>query len=130
MHADEKEETTSILTPKRREIISVILEHQIRENFFFPPTKMEGLRSSFLADFFGVNLSTMNYHIKPLTSTKPDPILETKDDDTDARSKIFTVNLESPMATAVEILTIQHKLQHEKYNVTTQSILIQRRDEQ
>lgn len=125
---EDKEETSSILTPKRRDIISSILEHQIREYFFFPPTKMEGLRSSFLADFFGVNLSTMNYHIKPLTSTEPFPILETKDDDTDARSKIFKVNLESPMASAVEILTVRHKLQHDRYNVTPQSISIHRRE--
>ncbi|MHA2073280.1 MAG: hypothetical protein ACW97X_01530, partial [Candidatus Hodarchaeales archaeon] len=64
MDSNPDDETGSFLTPKRREIITNILCHQIRESFFFPPTGTEGLRSSDLAELFGVNLSTMNYHLK------------------------------------------------------------------
>jgi hypothetical protein len=128
MDKDEEEDPITILTPKRRDIITAILGHQIREHFFFPATGVDGLRSSDLAEFFGVNLSTMNYHIKPLTQTTPLPILEAKDDVHDARSKIFCVNWDSPIATAVEILTVQYKLRQERFNVKDQSILIQRRE--
>jgi hypothetical protein len=69
----------------------------------------------------------MNYHIKFLTET-PNRILESKTDTHDARSKIFYVDWESPIASAVEILTVYHKLKPDKYNVTSQAILLPRRE--
>ncbi|MHA2225606.1 MAG: hypothetical protein ACXAC8_10410 [Candidatus Hodarchaeales archaeon] len=124
---DSDEETTSIITPKRREIIAAILGHQSSEEFFFPATGVDGLRSSDLAELFGVNLSTINYHIKPLTSTLPIPILDEHDDVHDARSKIFYVNWESPLAHALEIITVFHRLKHEKYQIKRETILLSRR---
>ncbi|MFW9902870.1 MAG: hypothetical protein ACFFFH_00940 [Candidatus Thorarchaeota archaeon] len=124
---DVSEETTSLLTPKRRDIIAAILGHQLQERFFFPATGVDGLRSSDLADLFAVNLSTMNYHIKPLTSTLPIPILEAKDDVHDARSKIFYINWNSPMAHALEIITIHQRLKQEKYNIKPNTIFLSRR---
>ncbi len=114
------------LSPQRRKIVSFILESQYRDRFFYPKKHLDGLRSSDLAKFIDVNLSTMNYHIKFLTEA-PNRILETKTDAHDARSKIFYVDWKSPIASAVEILTVYHKLQSEKYNVTSQSILLPKR---
>jgi len=124
---DTSEETTSLLTPKRRDIIAAILGHQLQERFFFPATGVDGLRSSDLADLFAVNLSTMNYHIKPLTSSLPIPILEAKDDVHDARSKIFYVNWNSHMAHALEIITVYQRLKQEKYNIEPKNIFLSRR---
>jgi hypothetical protein len=121
------EETTSLLTPKRRDIIAAILGHQLQERFFFPATGVDGLRSSDLADLFAVNLSTMNYHIKPLTSTLPIPILEAKDDVYDARSKIFYVNWNSHMAHALEIITVYQRLKQKKYHIDPSTIFLSRR---
>ena len=115
------------LSPQRRKIVSYILESQYRDRFFYPKKHLTGLRSSDLAKFIDVNLSTMNYHIKFLTET-PNRILESKTDVHDARSKIFYVDWESPIASAVEILTVYHKLQPGKYNVTSQAILLPRRE--
>lgn len=126
---DSVDETSNLMTPKRKEIIAIILGHQISELFFFPPTRNEGLRSSDLAELFGVNLSTMNYHLKPLTSSLPVPILEAKDDAHDARSKIFCINWDSPMSNALEIITVFQQLKHEKYHVKPTSILLSRRDD-
>ncbi|MHA1444749.1 MAG: hypothetical protein ACTSR4_08390, partial [Candidatus Hodarchaeales archaeon] len=100
---------------------------QYRDRFFYPKKHLAGLRSSDLARFIDVNLSTMNYHIKFLTES-PNRILESKTDAHDARSKIFYVEWESPIASAVEILTVYHKLQSDKYNVTPQAILLSRRE--
>ena len=122
------EEITSFLTTKRREIIASILAHQTREQFFFPPTEVDGLRSSDLADQFAVNLSTMNYHLKPLTSSSPIPILKTKDDAHDGRSKIYYVDWQSPMAVAVEIITVFHRLKQERFHIAPEALLIARRD--
>lgn len=124
---DTDEETTSLITPKRREIIATILGHQIREKYFFPTTGVDGLRSSDLAELFGVNLSTMNYHLKPLTSSLSVPILEAKDDVHDARSKIFCVNWQSHIANALEIITVYQRLKQEKYNIKPSAILLARR---
>jgi hypothetical protein len=124
---DTPEETTSLLTPKRRDIIAAILGHQLQERFFFPATGVDGLRSSDLADLFAVNLSTMNYHIKPLTSTLPIPILEAKDDVHDARSKIFYVKWNSHMAYALEIITIHQQLTQQKYNINPDTLFVSRR---
>ncbi|MFX0204558.1 MAG: hypothetical protein ACFFDT_01120 [Candidatus Hodarchaeota archaeon] len=124
---DTSEETTSLLTPKRRDIIAAILGHQLQERFFFPATRVDGLRSSDLADLFAVNLSTMNYHIKPLTSTLPIPILEAKDDVHDARSKIFYVKWNSHIAHALEIITIHQRLKQKKYNIKPNAIFLSRR---
>ena len=121
--ADEKK----ALSPQRRKIVSYILENQYRDRFFYPKKRLDGLRSSDLAKFIDVNLSTMNYHIKFLTET-PNRILESKTDAHDARSKIFYVDWKSPIASAVEILTVYHKLKQEKYNVTSQAILLPRRE--
>ena len=122
------DETGSIMTPKRREIITNILCHQIREQFFFPPTGTGGLRSSDLAELFGVNLSTMNYHLKPLTSSTPIAILEAKDDIHDARSKIFYVDWDSPISNALEITTVYQHLKHDHYHVKPAAILSTRRE--
>ncbi|MFX1518222.1 MAG: hypothetical protein ACFFC6_18140 [Promethearchaeota archaeon] len=124
---DTSEETSMLLTPKRRDIIAAILGHQLQERFFFPATGVDGLRSSDLADFFAVNLSTMNYHIKPLTSSLPIPILEAKDDVHDARSKIFYVNWNSHMAHALEIITVYQRLKQEKYHIQPKNIFLSRR---
>lgn len=121
------EDMASIITPKRRKIIAIILSHQLRERFFFPPTGIDGLRSSDLAELFGVNLSTMNYHLKPLSSSDSTPILEVKDDALDARSKIFYVNWQSHMASALEIITVYHRLQQARYNIQPATILSSRR---
>ena len=119
------EDSVSILTPKRRDIVISILQHQTRERYFFPPTGADGLRISNLAQQFGVNLSTINYHIKPLTQTEPLPILESQDDVHDARSKIFKVDMKTPIASALEILTVYHKLQPERYHVSTHAIQVE-----
>jgi hypothetical protein len=124
---DTSEETTSLLTPKRRDIIAAILGHQLQERFFFPATGVDGLRSSDLADLFAVNLSTMNYHIKPLTSSPPIPILEAKDDVHDARSKIFYVKWNSHIAHALEIITVYQRLKQEKYHIEPKNIFLSRR---
>lgn len=124
---DTSEETTSVLTPKRRDIIATILGHQLQERFFFPATRVDGLRSSDLAELFAVNLSTMNYHIKPLTSTLPIPILEAKDDVHDARSKIFYVKWNSHMAHALEIITVYQRLKQKKYHIEPETIFLSRR---
>ncbi len=124
---DTDEETTSLITPKRREIIATILGHQIQEKFFFPNTGVDGLRSSDLAKDLGVNLSTMNYHLKPLTSSLSVPLLEAKDDVHDARSRIFCVNWQSHMANALEIITVYQRLKQEKYNIKLSAILLSRR---
>jgi hypothetical protein len=124
----EVEDSVSIFTPKRRDILISILQHQTRERYFFPTTGVDGLRISNLAQQFGVNLSTMNYHIKPLTQTEPLPILESQDDVHDARSKIFKVDMKSPIASALEILTVYHKLQPERYHISTHSIQIEHRE--
>lgn len=124
---DFDEETVSILTTKRREIIALILSHQLRERFFFPNTGVDGLRSSYLAKEMFVNLSTMNYHLKPLISSQPVPILESIEDVHDARSKIFCVNWQSPMASALEIITVYHRLKQRKYNIEPSTILLTRR---
>ncbi|MFX1516922.1 MAG: hypothetical protein ACFFC6_11465 [Promethearchaeota archaeon] len=126
---DTSEETVSLLTPKRRDIIAAILGHQLQERFFFPTTGVDGLRSSDLADFFAVNLSTMNYHIKPLTSTLPVPILEAKDDIHDARSKIFYVKWNSVMAHALELIIVHQRLTQEKYNIDPNTIFLSRREQ-
>jgi len=126
INQDEVDEKKA-LSPQRRKIVSYILENQYRDRFLYPKKHLEGLRSSDLAKFIDVNLSTMNYHIKFLTET-PNRILESKTDAHDARSKIFYVNWESPIASAIEILTVYHKLQLDKYNVTSQSILLSRRE--
>lgn len=123
------DETVNILTHKRREIIASLLEHQTREKYFYPPTKIEGLRISDLAQLFGVNLSTMNYHIKPLTHTTPIPILETITI-SDGRSKLFRIDKNSPLATALELITIYFKLQPERYHVDSESIQITQREDQ
>lgn len=123
------EETTSLITPKRKDIITAILGHQVRERFFFPPTGVDGLRSSDLAELFGVNLSTMNYHIKPLASSSPIPILVAKDDIHDARSKIFCVNWLSHMSNALEIITVYQRLNQKQYHITPNTILSPRRSE-
>ncbi|MHA1969602.1 MAG: hypothetical protein ACW964_17620, partial [Candidatus Hodarchaeales archaeon] len=128
MDSDPDDETGSFLTPKRREIITNILCHQIRESFFFPPTGTEGLRSSDLAELFGVNLSTMNYHLKPLTSSTPIAILEAKDDIHDARSKIFCIDWDSPISNALEIITVYQHLKHDQYHVKPTAILSSRRE--
>ncbi len=126
---EEENELTVLLTSKRREIVSKVLGHQLRERFFFPPTEMDGLRSSDLAEHFGVNLSTMNYHLKPLSKTYPVPLLRTKDDLTDARSKIFYIDWQTHIATALEIIVIYQRLAADKYNIKPETILIsQRRD--
>lgn len=132
----DEEEITSLITPKRREIIALILCQQHRERFFFPTTGEDGLRSTFLARELGVNLSTMHYHLKPLTSTFPLPILETIDDVHDARSKIFTVNWKSPiprwksyLASVLEILTVYHRLSPRKYDIKPSTILLARREQ-
>lgn len=125
---DHDEETTSLMTPKRRDIIAAILSHQIREQFFFPKTGVEGLRSSDLAELFGVNLSTMNYHLKPLISSLSVPLLEAIEDVHDARSKIFCVNWQSHMASVSEIITVYQHLKHEKYNIKPSTILLSRRE--
>ena len=125
--AGHDEETTSLMTPKRRDIIAAILSHQIREQYFFPKTGVEGLRSSDLAELFGVNLSTMNYHLKPLTSSLNVPFLEVIEDVHDARSKIFCVNWQSHMANVLEIITVFQHLRQEKYNITPSAILLSRR---
>ncbi|MHA2093463.1 MAG: hypothetical protein ACW98F_02350 [Candidatus Hodarchaeales archaeon] len=124
----EVEDSVNILTPKRRDIVISILQHQTRERYFFPPTGADGLRISNLAQQFGVNLSTMNYHIKPLTQTEPLPILESQDDVHDARSKIFKVDMKTPIASALEILTVYHKLQAERYHGSTHSIQVEHRE--
>ncbi|MFX0174168.1 MAG: AAA family ATPase [Candidatus Hodarchaeota archaeon] len=123
------EETTSLITPKRKDIITAILSHQLRERYFFPPTGVEGLRTSDLAELYGVNLSTMNYHIKPLASSFPVPILETKDDIHDARSKIFFINWQSHMSNALEIITVYQQLNQTQYHITPKAILSPRRSE-
>lgn len=122
------EEISSFLTLKRREIIASILDHQTREKFFFPPTEVDGLRSSDLADQFAVNLSTMNYHLKPLTSSSSIPILRTKDDAHDGRSKIYYVDWQSPVAAAVEIVTVFHRLTQERFHIAPEALLIARRE--
>lgn len=127
--ANEKEdETTFLLTPKRRDIVANVLGHQLRERFFFPPTGVDGLRSSDLAELFGVNLSTMNYHLKPLSTTYPVPLLAAKDDIHDARSKIFYIDWETNIATALEIIVVYQRLTPEKYNIKPENILISRRE--
>ncbi len=124
----ETEDSVSIFTSKRRDIVISILQHQTRERYFFPPTGVDGLRISNLAQQFGVNLSTMNYHIKPLTQMEPLPILESQDDVHDARSKIFKVDMKTPIASALEILTVYHKLQPERYHVSPHSIQVEQRE--
>jgi hypothetical protein len=131
----DEEEITSLITPKRREIIALILSHQHRERFFFPATSEDGLRSSSLADELGVSNSTMNYHLKPLTTTFPLPILETIDDMRDARSKIYTVNWKSPiphwksfLASVLEVLTVYHRLKPRRYDIKPSTILLARRE--
>ncbi|MFW9777252.1 MAG: hypothetical protein ACFFE8_00280 [Candidatus Heimdallarchaeota archaeon] len=124
------EEVTSVLSLKRREIIASILDHQTRERFFFPPTEVDGLRSSDLADQFAVNLSTMNYHLKPLTSSIPIPILRAKDDAHDGRSKIYYVDWQSPVTAAAEIITVFHRLTQERFHIAPEALLITRREVQ
>jgi hypothetical protein len=125
---DSVDETSTLMTPKRKEIITTVFGHQIRELFFFPPTGSVGLRSSDLAELFGVNLSTMNYHLKPLTAFLPIPILEAKDDVHDARSKIFCVDWDSPISNALEIITVSQHLKHKQYHVEPTAILLSRRE--
>lgn len=132
----DEEEITSIITPKRREIIALIICQQHRERFFFPAIGEDGLRSSFLADELGVSNSTMNYHLKPLTTTFPLPILETIDDMRDARSKIYSVNWKSPIphwksfiASVLEVLTVYHRLKPRKYDIKPSTILLTRREQ-
>ncbi len=127
---DEGDESVNIFTQKRRDIVISILQHQTRERFFFPPTGVDGLTISNLAQQFGVNLSTMNYHIKPLTQTLPIPILESKDDVHDARSKILKVDMKTPIASALEILAVYHRLQPERYHVSTHSIQVGHREDE
>jgi hypothetical protein len=122
------EEVISFLSLKRREIIASILDHQTGERFFFPPTEVDGLRSSDLADQFAVNLSTMNYHLKPLTSSLPIPILRTKDDAHDGRSKIYYVDWKSPVTAAAEIITVFHRLTQERFHIAPEALLITRRE--
>ncbi|MFX0014160.1 MAG: hypothetical protein ACFFB2_06695 [Promethearchaeota archaeon] len=128
MDTDVDEEPISILTPKRREIIALMLSHHLRERFFFPNTGVDGLRSSDLAKDLGVNLSTMNYHLKPLTTSQPVPILATIDDVHDARSKIFCVEWDSQIASALEIITVYQRLTHRRYSIEASSILFARRE--
>ncbi|MFX0085372.1 MAG: hypothetical protein ACFFAU_06835 [Candidatus Hodarchaeota archaeon] len=125
---DSVDETSTLMTPKRKEIIATVLGHQIRELYFFPPTGSEGLRSSDLAELFGVNLSTMNYHLKPLTTFQPIPILEAKDDVHDARSKIFCIDWDSPTSNALEVITVYQNLKQEKYHVIPATIMLSRRE--
>jgi len=124
---DTSEETINLITSKRRDIIAAILGHQLQERFFFPATGVDGLRSSDLADLFAVNLSTMNYHLKPLTSTLPIPILKAKDDVHDARSKIFYVDWDSHMTSALEIITVYQRLRQKKYRIEPTAIFLPRR---
>ena len=131
----EKDEETfitdvvSLLTPKRWDIIANVFGHQLREKYFFPPMETTGLRSSDLAELFGVNLSTMNYHLKPLTTTQPVPLLRTKDDLTDARSKIFYVDWDSAITMALETVVVYNNLLQKKYRIETANILVSQRGE-
>jgi DNA-binding MarR family transcriptional regulator len=123
------EDNTSLITPKRKDVIAAVLYHQLRERYFFPATGVDGLRSSDLAELFGVNLSTMNYHLKPLTSLGPIPLLQTNDDIHDARSKIFSIEWTSHIAHALEIITVYQRLQGKQYRIKTTSIFSPRRRE-
>ncbi|MFX1282192.1 MAG: hypothetical protein ACFFB5_00995 [Promethearchaeota archaeon] len=122
------EEIASLLTAKRREIIFLLLNHQLRERYFFPNTGVDGLRSTSLANALGVNLSTMNYHLKPLTSSLPVPILSAIDDVVDARSKIICIDWDSHIASALEIITVFHRLKPKKYDIKLSTILVARRE--
>ncbi|MHA1972028.1 MAG: hypothetical protein ACTSW1_03475 [Candidatus Hodarchaeales archaeon] len=130
LSSDEEDEMANLLTPKRREIITAILCHQNRERYFFPNTGMDGLRSSDLADYFTVNLSTMNYHLKPLTNPQPLPILKTKDYMHDARSKIFYADWDNHIANALEIITVYQHLTAKHYNIQSSSIILSQRENQ
>lgn len=123
MDGTDEDDPIHLLTRKRLDVIDLILNHQIRERYFFPPTGIDGLRISDLAQEFGVNLSTMNYHVKPLTQTEPIPILQSKEGITDARSKILRISWKTPIADALEIITVSRKLTSTRYHVTDQAII-------
>jgi hypothetical protein len=122
------EEIQSLITPKRREIIAEIFNHQIQEQFHYLPIGI-GLRSSDLAERFAVNLSTMNYHLKPLITASPISLLEAKDNIHDTRSKIFSINWDSHISYTLEILTVYHRLQKRQYHIHPKTILLSRRAE-
>jgi hypothetical protein len=123
------EEIQSLITPKRREIIAEIFNHQIKEQFHYLATGVIGLRSSDLAELFAVNLSTMNYHLKPLIMASPISLLEARDNIHDTRSKIFLIDWDSHISYALEILTVYHRLQKRQYHIHPKTILLTRRTE-
>ncbi|WP_455140185.1 hypothetical protein [Candidatus Hodarchaeum mangrovi] len=124
---DESDSFIAMLTPKRKEILAAVLFEQYRARNFFSDARVDGLRNSELADMFLVNLSTMNYHLKPLLLSK---LLSEGKHPQDYRSKLLTFEWDSPIAFAAEIFIVYHHLRDKVFALEPAALLLSRRTEE